>query len=79
MRDRDTFGSQVLLSDTNKDGKADLTATAPLEDGTYADSGAAWHLRGAAGGLTVTGITSFGPKALGALERVVIFGSWLAR
>ncbi|WP_338120198.1 hypothetical protein [Streptomyces agglomeratus] len=27
-----------MLSDTNKDGKADLTATAPLEDGTYADS-----------------------------------------
>ncbi|OEJ28909.1 hypothetical protein AS594_35295 [Streptomyces agglomeratus] len=35
---RPIHGGQVLLSDTNKDGKADLTATAPLEDGTYADS-----------------------------------------
>ncbi|MGA4849513.1 FG-GAP-like repeat-containing protein [Streptomyces sp. G5(2025)] len=75
----DTFGGQVLLSDTNKDGEADLTATAPLEDGTYADSGAAWHLRGSARGLTVTGITSFGPAALGAPDKSVRFGDVLAR
>ncbi|MGW0533418.1 FG-GAP and VCBS repeat-containing protein [Streptomyces sp. NPDC003032] len=75
----DKFGSQVLLSDTNKDGRADLTATAPLEDGTYADSGAAWHLRGAAGGLTVTGITSFSPKSLGLPENRVEFGGGLTR
>ncbi|MFH8609341.1 FG-GAP-like repeat-containing protein [Streptomyces sp. NPDC018029] len=75
----DKFGSQVLLSDTNKDGKADLTVTAPLEDGAYADSGAAWHLRGAAGGLTVTGVTSFGPAAIGANDKGVRFGDHLAR
>ncbi|WP_399926339.1 FG-GAP and VCBS repeat-containing protein [Streptomyces kanamyceticus] len=75
----DKFGGQVLLSDTNKDGRADLTVTAPLEDGTYADSGAAWHLRGSASGLTVTGITSFGPKALGLSENRVEFGGGLTR
>ncbi|MFK4065974.1 FG-GAP-like repeat-containing protein [Streptomyces sp. NPDC029674] len=75
----DKFGGQVLLSDTNKDGKADLTVTAPLEDGTYADAGAAWHLRGATGGLTVTGIKSFGPAALGAPDKGVRFGDFLAR
>ncbi|MEV5979088.1 FG-GAP-like repeat-containing protein [Streptomyces sp. NPDC052114] len=74
----DKFGSQVLLSDTNKDGKADLTVTAPLEDGTYKDSGAAWHLRGSASGLTVTGITSFGPAAVGAREKGARFGDFLA-
>ncbi len=75
----DRFGGQVLLSDTNKDGKADLTVSAQLEDGTYADSGAVWHLRGAASGLTVTGITSFGPKSVGLAENRVEFGGFLTR
>ncbi|AZM53841.1 hypothetical protein DMA15_15685 [Streptomyces sp. WAC 01529] len=75
----DKFGAQVLLSDTNKDGKADLTATAPTEDGTYADSGAAWYLRGAARGLTVTGITSYSPRSLGLPEDRVEFGGALTR
>ncbi|MFE0178895.1 FG-GAP-like repeat-containing protein [Streptomyces sp. NPDC059002] len=76
----DEFGSEVLLSDTNKDGKADLTVSAPLEDGTYEDSGAVWHLRGATGGLTVTGIKSFGPKGVGLpAEDAVQFGQPLGR
>ncbi|WP_055563112.1 FG-GAP-like repeat-containing protein [Streptomyces atriruber] len=75
----DKFGSQVLLSDTNKDGKADLTVGAPDEDGTYADSGAVWHLRGSASGLTTTGITSFGPAAVGAPEKDARFGDFLAK
>ncbi|WP_070321189.1 FG-GAP-like repeat-containing protein [Streptomyces alboniger] len=75
----DKFGAQVLLSDTNKDGKADLTATAPTEDGTYADSGAAWYLRGAARGLTVTGIASYSPRSLGLPEDRVEFGGALTR
>ncbi len=75
----DKFGAQVLLSDTNKDGKADLTATAPTEDGTYADSGAAWYLRGAASGLTVTGITSYSLRSLGLPEDRVEFGGALTR
>lgn len=65
----DGFGQKVLLSDLNGDGKADLTATAPLEDGTYSDSGAAWVLRGATGGLTTSGITSFGAAAVHVPEK----------
>ncbi|MEU6991446.1 FG-GAP-like repeat-containing protein [Streptomyces sp. NPDC046465] len=75
----DKFGSHVLLSDTNKDGKADLTVAAPDEDGDAADTGSVWHLRGAAGGLTVTGIDSFGPAAINAPATAgVRFGDVLA-
>lgn len=65
----DGFGQQVVLSDLNGDGKADLTAAAPLEDGTYTDSGAAWVLRGATGGLTTSAITSFGAAAVHVPEK----------
>ncbi|WP_225987676.1 FG-GAP repeat protein [Streptomyces spectabilis] len=73
----DAFGSDVLLRDTDSDKKADLLAAAPLEDGTYADSGAAWVLRGARGGPTATGVKSFGPAALGAPEKAARLGSGL--
>ncbi|MET7359227.1 FG-GAP-like repeat-containing protein [Streptomyces sp. NPDC005562] len=62
----DKFGARVLLSDPNKDGKADLTVAAPDEDGDVANTGAVWHLRGSAAGLTTTGVDSFGPAAVGA-------------
>ncbi|MEU6660603.1 FG-GAP-like repeat-containing protein [Streptomyces sp. NPDC046821] len=65
----DGFGQQVVLQDLNGDGKADLAAAAPLEDGTYTDSGAAWVLRGAAAGLTTKSITSFGPAAVHVPEK----------
>ncbi|MGW6021458.1 FG-GAP and VCBS repeat-containing protein [Streptomyces sp. NPDC055099] len=74
----DTFGTEVKLSDVNKDGRADLTAGAPLEDGTTKDSGAAWLLRGAGSGLTTTGITSFSPSSLGTPEAGARFGGELA-
>ncbi|MER6146152.1 FG-GAP and VCBS repeat-containing protein [Streptomyces sparsogenes] len=64
----DHFGAAVRLGDTDGDGKADLAAGAPDEDGTYTSSGAAWVLRGGTGGLTTTGVVSFGPNALGAPE-----------
>ncbi|MEU6394138.1 FG-GAP and VCBS repeat-containing protein [Streptomyces sp. NPDC046939] len=60
----DRFGLQVLLSDLDGDKHADLTAAAPLEDGTYRDSGATWLLRGTPTGLTTTATTSFGPATL---------------
>ncbi|WP_409236617.1 FG-GAP-like repeat-containing protein [Streptomyces sp. PA5.6] len=76
----DKFGATVLLSDTNKDGKADLTVGAPAEDGTKADTGAVWHLRGSASGTTTTGIDSFGPAAVGSPDKAgVSFGAFLAR
>nr|WP_203644995.1 FG-GAP-like repeat-containing protein [Streptomyces sp. SID14478] len=75
----DQFGLQVLLSDVNHDGFADLTAAAPLEDGTYQDSGAAWVLRGAASGLTVKSIASFGPAAVNVPEKNAQLGRDLGR
>ncbi|MEV1022162.1 FG-GAP and VCBS repeat-containing protein [Streptomyces sp. NPDC050264] len=75
----DQFGLQVLLSDVDGDGLADLTAAAPLEDGTFKDSGAAWVLRGAAGGLTVKNITSFGPATVGVPEDDAQLGRDLGR
>ncbi|MGH4029705.1 hypothetical protein ACQB60_12290 [Actinomycetota bacterium Odt1-20B] len=73
----DQFGRTTLLRDVNGDKKADLTVGVPSEDGTFADSGAAWVLRGASGGLSTTGIDSFGPKALGAPEKDAQFGYFL--
>ncbi|QEV18626.1 hypothetical protein CP975_15000 [Streptomyces alboniger] len=73
----DDFGRQVSLTDLNKDGKADLTATAPGEDGTYADSGALWNLFGSATGLTTTGATTLSPVKLGAPEKDAKFGHTL--
>ncbi|MFC7307118.1 FG-GAP and VCBS repeat-containing protein [Streptomyces monticola] len=76
---RDGFGHTVLLRDVDGDKKADLTVGVPEEDGAYAASGAVWVLRGATGGLTTTGIDSFGPKSIGAPEKGAQFGWWLGR
>ncbi|MFD4631255.1 FG-GAP-like repeat-containing protein [Streptomyces sp. NPDC058284] len=70
----DDFGRQVRLTDLDKDGKADLTATAPGEDGTYTDSGALWNLFGSAGGLTTTGAGTLAPAKLGDPEKDAKFG-----
>ncbi|WP_172387636.1 FG-GAP and VCBS repeat-containing protein [Streptomyces sp. MNP-20] len=75
----DGFGSEVLLSDVDGDKKADLTGTAPLEDTTVQDVGAAWVLKGTKSGLTATGGTSFGPAALGAPDERSYFGAWVGR
>ncbi|WP_257233846.1 FG-GAP and VCBS repeat-containing protein [Streptomyces sp. JV178] len=73
----DDFGRRVSLSDLNKDGKADLTATAPGEDGAFADSGALWNLYGSASGLTTTGAGTLSPVKLGAPEKDAKFGHTL--
>ncbi|MFD8339674.1 FG-GAP and VCBS repeat-containing protein [Streptomyces solisilvae] len=64
----DHFGAAVRLADTDGDGKDDLAVGAPDEDGAHSTSGAAWVLRGQAGGLTTNGVVSFGPDSLGAPE-----------
>ncbi|MEU7486625.1 FG-GAP and VCBS repeat-containing protein [Streptomyces sp. NPDC042319] len=75
----DRFGEAVSLLDTDKDGKADLAAGAPGEDGTsLKDTGAVWALRGATGGLTTTGAVSYGPGAIGAPEAGAGLGSGFA-
>ncbi|MER7791271.1 FG-GAP-like repeat-containing protein [Streptomyces sp. NPDC097640] len=75
----DHFGAAVRLGDTDGDGKDDLAVGAPDEDGTYTSSGAAWVLRGGTGGLTTTGIVSFGPNALGGPEAGAQLGRGFAR
>ncbi|MEU5688317.1 FG-GAP-like repeat-containing protein [Streptomyces venezuelae] len=74
----DDFGRQVRLTDLDKDGHADLTATAPGEDGTFTDSGALWNLYGTTGGLTTTGASTLAPAKLGDPEKGAKFGLQLA-
>ena len=59
----DSFGSTLLASDVNHDGRADLTAIGAQENDP---AGAAWFLPGAASTLySTTASKSFGPTALG--------------
>ncbi|MFV5994769.1 FG-GAP repeat protein [Streptomyces sp. NPDC056231] len=64
---KDKFGSLVLLTDTNRNGRADLTASAIGEavSGSTVRTGSVWRLLGAATGLTSTGSKSFGSHELG--------------
>ncbi|MGW3989881.1 FG-GAP-like repeat-containing protein [Streptomyces sp. NPDC004830] len=75
----DNFGRTVLLADVNANNRADLIAAAPLEDGTYKDSGAVWVLRGSKAGATTNNITSFSPGSLGAPQKEALFGQRIAR
>ncbi|WP_257155923.1 FG-GAP and VCBS repeat-containing protein [Streptomyces sp. Ru87] len=59
----DAFGTGLALLDTDGDGRDDLAAGAPGEDGDTRDPGAGWVLRGSGGGLTTDGVVSYGPNA----------------
>ncbi|MFI6874709.1 FG-GAP-like repeat-containing protein [Streptomyces sp. NPDC050400] len=74
----DDFGRQVRLTDLDKDGHADLTVTAPGEDGTFTDSGALWNLLGSKTGLTTAHASTFSPVRLGDPEKGAKFGQQLA-
>ncbi|MFF3643092.1 FG-GAP-like repeat-containing protein [Streptomyces sp. NPDC002564] len=52
----DRFGSAVHLTDTNRDGRADLAVGAPMEN---TSNGAVWSLRGGASGITTSHAVSF--------------------
>ncbi|WP_329571943.1 FG-GAP repeat protein [Streptomyces sp. NBC_01361] len=71
----DSFGSGVLLSDINKNGRADLTTGAAFENG---GTGAVWNLRGSSTGLTTSGATSFSPSALGFDGDQAMFGNHIS-
>ncbi|MFC5639354.1 hypothetical protein [Streptomyces bullii] len=68
----DRFGARVVLSDTTKDGKADLTAAAPGEN---SGDGALWWLKSATTSTARTygpakfGISTTGTPAFGATLR----------
>jgi hypothetical protein len=70
----DYFGSDVLLSDVNGDGRADYTAAAGFEnEGT----GAVWSFHGTTSGITTAGVRSFGPGSLGMSSGYGAFGAGL--
>ncbi|MGP3979735.1 hypothetical protein [Streptomyces sp. KR80] len=69
----------MWLSDTNKDGKADLTASAIGEAAPHETvrSGAVWRIRGASTGLTSTGSLAISPDDVGRSWDDETFGSAL--
>ncbi|MFF4270327.1 VCBS repeat-containing protein [Streptomyces sp. NPDC001536] len=70
----DYFGSDVLLSDVNGDGRADYTAAAGFEnEGT----GAVSSFLGTTSGITTAGVRSFGPGSLGMSSGYGAFGAGL--
>ncbi|MFE4682284.1 FG-GAP-like repeat-containing protein [Streptomyces sp. NPDC056721] len=71
----DEFGTDVLLADINKNGKADLTTSAAVEN---SGTGSVWNLRGSATGLTTSGATSFSPSALGFDGAQAMFGNHIS-
>ncbi|MEU9793945.1 FG-GAP-like repeat-containing protein [Streptomyces sparsogenes] len=75
----DHFGSALAATDVNGDGRADVAISARGEDvtpGATAD-GAVWALRGAGGGITTTGATSFSAPKFGFTYTDSEFGSVL--
>ncbi|AXE87498.1 FG-GAP-like repeat-containing protein [Streptomyces sp. Go-475] len=70
----DYFGSDVLLADVTKDGRAEFTVTAGFEDEGV---GAITSLRGSATGPVTDGARSFGPGSLGQTRSYGAFGSGL--
>lgn len=67
----DAFGGAVALADLNGDGKGDLTAGAPGENGT---EGALYMFDGTASGATTTGVRAFGSDGLGVQGRSARLG-----
>jgi hypothetical protein len=72
----DKLGTQVTLLDDNKDGKADLTAGAPAENG--GDGMISW-LKGIATGVTGTGSLGIGSGTFGVTGKKAEIGRRLGR
>ncbi|MEU4165797.1 FG-GAP-like repeat-containing protein [Streptomyces sp. NPDC026665] len=70
----DGFGHTVRLLDVDRDGHADLAASAANED---AGNGAVWLLHGAATGVVTDGALVLGGRTLGAPYAKAAFGSVL--
>ncbi|MGW0146402.1 esterase [Streptomyces sp. NPDC003333] len=59
----DRFGAQLRFADTDRDGHAELLATAPGENSS---EGSVWHVPGSAAGIVTRGSWSYGPRSLAA-------------
>ncbi|MFJ4975337.1 FG-GAP repeat domain-containing protein [Streptomyces coeruleorubidus] len=70
----DYFGSDVLLADVTKDGRAEFTVSAGFEDEGI---GSVTALRGSATGPVTAGARSFGPGILGQTRSYGAFGTGL--
>ncbi|MFJ1595912.1 FG-GAP repeat protein [Streptomyces sp. NPDC088261] len=73
--DNDRFGGALRLIDANRDGRAELVASAPGED---TGDGAAWVFPGTSNGPTGTGSWSFNGATLSAPVPDARFGETLA-
>jgi hypothetical protein len=70
----DRFGAAVAFNDYNSDGRPDLVAGAPGENG---GSGAVTVLRGSTGWLTTSGARTFGAATVGSPRTGAAFGASL--
>jgi len=68
----DRFGAQVRFADTDRDGRAELMATAPGENSS---EGSAWHMPGSATGVVTRGSWSYGPRSMAAPPAGAAFGT----
>ncbi|NGN67616.1 esterase [Streptomyces sp. A7024] len=68
----DRWGSQVRLSDANKDGVFGLLASAPGEN---TNDGYVWVVPGSSSGLKAPGTWTYGAAHLGAPEANALFGA----
>ncbi|GAB3411672.1 FG-GAP repeat domain-containing protein [Flindersiella endophytica] len=72
----DNLGLDLLFRELDKvtDGRANLIASAALEDGTVEDEGAVFVLKSTSTGLTGQGSVMFGPRQLGITPSQAVFG-----
>ncbi|MEV0906965.1 esterase [Streptomyces hokutonensis] len=68
----DAWGSQVRLADTNRDGRAELVASAPGEN---SGDGYVWLLPAGPGGLLAEGSSLYGAADLGGAAKAARFGA----
>ncbi|MEU1195891.1 FG-GAP-like repeat-containing protein [Streptomyces sp. NPDC005813] len=71
----DYFGDEVFLTDTNRDGRAELAVGARGENG---GAGAVWLFKSTSSGTTATGSKSFGSTTLGGPSGLAYFGNVFA-
>ncbi|MGD1219109.1 FG-GAP-like repeat-containing protein [Streptomyces krungchingensis] len=71
----DYFGDEVFLTDTNRDGRAELAVGARGENG---GAGAVWLFKSTSSGTAATGSKSFGSTTLGGPSGLAYFGNVFA-